>query len=358
MFVTKKFKLFSLKAGLPGFCFACIFVLFASCVSAPPPAPVAPRPPEPEWTRGGGLHARFNRHFYLTAVGHGRSIQAAEMDAFRQLVSIFGVTVQADVRLAEAYRATGAASVHNINFGSEIILGAGMDNLIGAEIGDRWNDGRSNFVALAVLNRARATEVYSQMIRANQETINNLTNMTAAERNSFDGFSRYQFAAVIADMNANYAAVLTAVGSPQYAQGLRTGDDFRRGAREIAAAIPISVNVRNDRNNRIRSAFERSFADLGFRTGGGNTRYRLDVDVTLFPADLPSPNVVHVRYEINANLINTVTNMVLIPYSINGREGHRNLSEAENVAIRIAERRIAEDYANLVNEFLFRLLPR
>ena len=357
-----------LKMAVAGLCLA---LVFASCATPTPAAraPVAAGvpglavPPEPGWVTG-GPHDRFANFAYLTAVGSGDSRQAAEMDAFRALVSTFGVTVQADIRLAEVYRRTGAAATHDVVFGQEIILGAGMDNLIGAEIGDRWEGaGRGNTFALAVLNRERASLIYSDMIRANLEIIDNLTNMPPAERNSLAGFSRYQFAAVIADMNANYAAVLSVVGSPVH--GLRSGDDFRRGAQEIAAAIPIGINVSNDRAGRIQGAFARAFSDLGFRTGGANQRYVLDVNLYVRPTDHAAPGeepdepprVVFSRMELSADLIDTARGAVLLPFNFNQREGHRTQSEAENRVFSEAERRIGREYGPMLSDFLSQLIP-
>ena len=352
-----KARIFSLaKAGLP--CLGVVFLL-ASCATAGAiPVAQMERAAEPGWTRAGGLHPRFNSQMYLTAVGFGNSRQAAEMDAFRALVSIFGVDVQADVRLTEAFRgAEGGAGAHQVDIGSEIVLGAGMENLVGAEIGDRWDDGRRDHFALAVLNRARATQIYSEMIRANQELIATLTNLPSEDRNSFDGFSRYQFAAAIADMNATYAAVLSAVGSPQYAQGLRTGDDFRRDAQQIAVAIPIGISVRGDRAGRVQGAFASAFASQGFRTGAGNQRYMLNVDIVLLPTDHQGANV-FARMELSANLVDTRTGAVLIPFNFDLREGHRTQSEAEHRAFLVAEQRIEREYGAMLANYLAGLVPR
>ena len=351
MLMAKFFIL--LKTGLVGLCLA--FVV-ASCATAPAASTVT-RPQEPGWVTGGS-HERFSNTTYLTAVGSGSSRSAAELDAFRHLVSTFGVSVQADVRLAEAYRRTGAVATHEIAFGQEIVLDAGMDNLIGAEIGDRWEGrGRGSSFALAVLHRERATQIYTEMIRANLEIIDNLTNISLTERNSLNGFSRYQFAAVIADMNTNYAAVLSVVGAPPV-HGLRSGDDFRLSAQEIATAIPIGIHIRNDRAGRIQGAFATAFSDLGFRTGGTNPRYLLDVDVIIHPTDHPGARVIFKRMELTANLIDTTTGAVLLPFAFNVREGHATQSEAENRTFLVAEQRINNEYRDMLSNYLSQLIPR
>ena len=335
-------------------------IAFTACAtSGVVPAPTPAADPAPEWTRG-STHERFSEHMYITAVGSGNSRHAAEMDALGRLVLRFGVDIQVDESLRETYwetmrGGTVAGWGQNVALDREVVLGGGIDNLIGAEIGDFWGN-RTGSYALAVMNRARTVQIYSELVRANQEIIDNLTNMSAAERNTLGGFSRYQFAAVIADMNISYGAVLSVIGAPQYAQGLRRGDDFRRGAQEIAAAIPISVSVRNDRAGRIQGAFAAAFSDLGFRTGGTDPRYVLDVDVVLLPTE-HAGRFVFARMELSANLTDT-TGAVLLPFSFNLREGHIHLSEAENRTFISAERRISSEYRDMLSNHLSQLIPR
>jgi len=327
---------------------------------------VVANPVQPGWVRG-GAHARFDSSTHITAVGSGNSRHAAERDALRQLVLHFGARILVDERITESYREAmrgGATATwtHDLAFDSTILIDAGMDNLIGTEIGDVWEDGRGNVFALAVLNRARAVQIYSERIRANQEIIANLTDMSAAERNTLGGYSRYRLAAVIADMSISYGEILSVIGAPQYAHGLRRGDELRRGAQEIARAIPIGVNVRNDRGGRIQGAFARSLSDLGFRIGGANPRYILDVNININPTDhqatIGGQPIIFTRIEVGANLIDTGTGTVLLPYDFNFRgTGHRTQSEAENLAFNEAVQRIDREYRDIFSDYLSRLIP-
>jgi hypothetical protein len=48
---------------------------------------------------------------------------------------------------------------------------------------------------------------------------------------------------------------------------------------------------------------------------------------------------------------------VLLPFNINGREGHLNLPEAENRAVAAAEKKINEGYGTVLSDYLSTLLP-
>ena len=310
----------------------------------------------PEWTRT-RMHPNYSTQLYLVGVGQGGSRQAAELDAIRQLVNLFGVTVQADTRVSEAFRGVeGGAGTSSLDQLNEISLAAGMDNLIGAEIADRWDDGRTAFYALAVLNRASATRTYTDMIRVNENQIATLTNISAAEKNSFEGFSRFQFAAVLAERNANYAAVVaeTSGNRPQ----VTSADDLRREAAGIANNIPIGIRISGDSNQLIQAAFASAFTEIGFRTGGANARYVLDVTVALEQTTHPNPNFTFAQMQLTANLTDTQGNNILLPYSLNFREGGANFGTASQTAFRTAVRRIGEEYADKVFEHLSNLLPQ
>jgi len=342
--------------SLPKACLA-LFCLFLA------PLPAAAQAAQPGWVAN--PYARFNRQTYLAAVGSGVSRATAERDALGRLAATFGVGIHVDERIRESYREvtrSGGSAVwaHHVYLDSETRAVVGMDNLIGAEIVDFWNDGRGTGFALAVMNRERAVRIYSELVRANREAINSLVNMSAAERNTLAGFSRYQLAAVFADMNISYGAVLSVLGAPVH--GLRRGDYFRREAQDIRGAIPIGINVRNDRGGMVRDAFARAFSDLGFRIGGAGSRYVLDVDISVTLDQRFSAHhdawITWAYKTLRADLRDTVAGTVLLPYSLhNIREGHVSRPQAEDWVFRRAVEAIGRDYGNLLAGYLAGLVP-
>jgi hypothetical protein len=125
---------------------------------------------------------------------------------------------------------------------------------------------------------------------------------------------------------------------------MKKGGDYRLEAAEIVRNIPIELRVSGDRSDRIKNAFSRALASAGFRTGA-NQRCRLAVNLTLAPADLSGQRNTYIRFTVDANLTDTAdANRVLFPFNVSGREGHVNIPEAENRAIREAEKMIEADY--------------
>jgi hypothetical protein len=236
-----------------------------------------------------------------------------------------------------------------------------MDSLVGAEIKDVWYDGKSVYYAAAVMERGKTAVLYTDMINSNRRIIQDLVTISDAEKNTLNAFSRYQLAAAIADTNRVYANVLSVVGKGPGSiipGELKKGDDYRLEAANITKNIPIGVRVTGDRSDRIRSAFASVISKAGFRSGENNPRYVLEVNLTLTEVQLPNQQNKFARYVVDANLTDTAGGVVLLPYNINGREGHLNLSEAENRAVATAEKKINEGYGGILADYLSTLLPK
>ena len=228
---------------------------------------------------------------------------------------------------------------------------------MGAEIRETWFDGSGTCYALAVMDREKTARVYTEMIRSNQAMIARLVDMSAGEKTTLEGFSRYQLAAAAADINTAFGNLLSLVGSAP-PRGLEKGDAYRLAAEDISKSIPVAVEVKNDRDGRIRDAFAQALSELRFKSGGASSPYVLQVDLSLNEVQLANQQNKFIRYVLNANLVDVKGKTTLLPYSINGREGHLTLGEAENRAVAAAERRIGAEYKDRLSEYLAQMLPK
>lgn len=334
----------------------------AATLSDPSTTPSVSSSVQPGWTRN--PYTAYDRNIYFAATGHGKNRREAERAAFAALTASFGQSIQADFNIMSTYTEAVSRGVvqvsQNAAVQEAIKTSVALDALIGAEIGDVWDGGKNIVYAAAIMNKAKTAILYADMIRSNQQTITNLITMSNAEKNSLDGYSRYQLAAVIADATRAYANILSLTGNTAGIEpgSLKNGDDYRLLAVTITKTIPITVIVTNDRSDRIRSAFVSVFGAIGFRSGGNNSRYVLKVTVNLSEAVFPDKTFKHAQYEIDANLTDTTDGTVLLPFNINGREGHANLPEAEKRAVAAAEKKIKDNYGQLLFAYLSALLPK
>jgi len=314
---------------------------------------------EPDWVRD--PYTKYDSQAYVAAVGRSGARDLAEKDALGRLVAIFGQSIQVDDRVATSYQEAAKSGVtaswsETTTVDSVISTSAGMDSLVGAEIGEIWDNGKGVIFTAAFLNKAKALQLYSEMIKSNQAMIDNLVNIPASERDSLEGFARYQFAATIADVTTSYANLVSVIGGA--VQGLKRGDDYRLEAANITKAIPVGLRVQNDKSGRIEGAFAKAVSDIGFRSGGINSRYILDVNVIAEPIAISGSTNNWTRIEVSANLRDTNSGTVLLPFNFNDREGHTSQAEADNRAYATAERKINEEYAKLLGDYLSKLLPK
>jgi hypothetical protein len=319
---------------------------------------------EPAWVNS--PDAVFDRASFVAAVGYGSGREIAEKNAFTNLTALFGQSIQGDqvvtTRYSEAVRNGAVASwTEDTAVTNAIKTSVELESLVGAEIRDYWYDGKSTHYAVAVMDRQKTAALYADMIHSNERIIDDLVTMPERVKNSLDGYSRYTLAGTIADANRVFANVLSVVGNTGTGinpAGMKKGDDYRLEAANITKTIPIAVRVTNDRADRIRGAFASAFNKAGFRSGGNNSRYVLNVTVTISEVQLANQQNKFARYVVDANLTDSAEGIVLLPYNINGREGHLTLPEAENRAIAAAERRINEAYGKVLSDYLSTLLPQ
>jgi hypothetical protein len=315
---------------------------------------------KPAWVEN--VDSIYDNSRYVAAVGNASTRDMAEKNALANLAAVFGQSIKADQTITNTYQEAvrnGVTSTwtDNISMQNTINTTASMDTLIGAEVKEVWYDSGSTHYAVAVMENARTAQIYTDMIKANQNMIANLVNMKDNEKNSLEGFSRYQFAAAVADINVAYGNVLQVIGAPVPA-GVVKGDNYRLEAKNITKSIPIGIVVKNDKSGRIQGAFAKALSDAGFRSGGNNSRYILDVDITISPVEYPNNTNKFARIELGANLTDTSVKSVLLPYNFNTREGHTTAAEAENRAYVAAERKISEEYKNILSDYLNQLLPK
>jgi hypothetical protein len=354
-------------------CGLLVLVFFYGCSGTPPsgnsgyaspemaagvPAPAGSGFGRPLWIDS--TDAVYDRNLYIAGVGTGKDRTNAEQGAFAALSAIFRQSLQADQSISTSYQeavknGVTASWTENTSVENAIKTSTAME-LVGAEIRDVWS-GDGTFYAVAVMEKAKTARVYTQMIRDNLRILESLVDIPAGGRDSMDGLARFQFALAIAETNQIFSTVLSVIGAP-VPEGIKPPDDYRLEVSSIIKNIPVSVSVEGDQDGRIRGAFASALSSAGFRTGGNNSRYQLRARISFSGLELPNQTNKFIRYNLEGNFIDASTAAILFPYSSVGREGHQTLSEARSRAVRAAENKIKEEYAQALSAYLSQLIPK
>lgn len=314
----------------------------------------------PEWVNN--PRTTYNEAQYVSAVGQGNSREAAEKSATTALIAIFGQNIKGETTINERYAKAIRSGTITVSEDSELTRNmsssVSMESVIGAEIKDTWDDGAGTFYAVSVMDKMKAAPTYASLLDTNEETIAQLTAINEADKNTFDAYARYDLAATIADTSLQFVNVLSVINPAQAASkraSLASADTFRLACLAIAEKIPVEVIVYGDSEDRVRSAFSNVLSQSGFKVGTSESRYVIEATLSLTEAVLLNNANKFVRYVLDARLTDRATGKVLLPFSLNGREGHTSVPEAEHRAIRSVEQKIGSEYNNRFSEFLTQL---
>jgi len=327
------------------------------------PAPVQPTRggQEPRWVAD--PYAAYPRERYLAAVGFAPNRAEAEKKALAALTAIFGQSIQADFSAVTAYSEAVSkgivSSSETTNVRDRVSTSTSLDTLIGAEIGNIWDDARGTVYAAAYLDKERAIAVYGNMLQTNLKNIEKLTAMTAAEKNTLDGYARYRLAAVIAGINAKHAGVLAQCGGPTAASlNMPGADALNIEASNIIKNVTVIVSVKGDSGNRIRDAFTKVISAEGLRTRGNSPPYTLEVNVDMSDVSFPNNSNKFCRFTVSAELIENSTDSALLPFNFSDRVGHSTYEAAQAMAFQQAEKSISEKFPAIFRGYLEGLLPK
>lgn len=316
-------------------------------------------PPKPVWVDN--PREVYSDARYVAAVGYGPDRESAEKSALGALVAVFGQNVSGETvvtsQYTEAVREGRVLVTEDSTVQQAVTSSWEQDTIVGAEIKDTWFDGNRTTYAVAVMDKSRAMVLYAELIEANESSIQSLTAIPAAERNTLDAYARFDLAATIAEANAGFVNVLSVV-SPGAAAARRSGltmvEDMRLECRKIAEKIPITVQVENDREDRIRSAFSSVISGAGFKIAESGSRYTLQAVLRLSETELPKNPNKFARYQVESRLTDAQNATSVLPWTISGREGHATLPEAEHRAVRAAEKKIQTEFGAVFSDFLSR----
>jgi hypothetical protein len=313
----------------------------------------------PDWVRN--PNANFPESQYVAAAGDGKTMEEAQYKARANLLGIFGMKLSDESVIAEMFSQTSSASGTNWNetVSSDRKISSSAEGILsGCEIKENFNAG-NQFYALAVMEKAKAASTYTDIIKRLAQSITEVLNIP--NKNTIDGYARYRVASIMAkDIDSCINVLRFVGGSGSVPAGLKSESEYMTEASNIIKTIPVRVVLTRggelDREGRILSAFQKTIGNVGFRTGDNSSPYVLEVTLALSEVELAGQTNKFARYEITANLIQLSTRQGVVPtYSINGREGHATLSEAQQRAVRAAESKINSEYKDLLEDHLSQL---
>ena len=313
----------------------------------------------PEWVLQPS--AVYPNASYITYVGSGADRNLSEVSALQGLASVFGQSVKSDTtantRMIQA-KADGLVANGNVQaFSQEVKRKVDVDNLIGVEVKEYWQDVSNNtFYAIAVLDKAKAADIYTNMIKKNAGAIDTVLKNIGSDKYSFDSFGSYDFAEEIAienEKNLNKISVI----NPSLVDGLKSycpsSKNFHAKKMEIAKNIPICVQTFNDEHGRYKQAFSKAITEAGFKgTFDDSVRYTLTAKFEFERSDTTDKKTVRCRYNCESYILDSKTGHQIVPFAIKGRESHVDYTEAQRKAEAALIGKIQKDFSEALYKYI------
>ncbi len=313
----------------------------------------------PEWVNQAS--AVYPNSSFITYVGSGPDRDSSEVKALQGLASVFGQAIKsestASSRMVQAKEKGLVANANVQAFSLDVKRNVDVDNLIGVETKEFWQDvANETWYAIAVLDKAKAVDIYTTMIKKNASAISTVLNNAAADKASLDGFGSYDFAEDIALENEKHLQKLSVI-DPSCVDGLKSycpsSKKIHAEKMQIAKQIPISVQTYNDDHGRYKEAFSQAISEAGFRgTYDASVRYNLIAKFSFERSDTTDKKTIRCRYNCESYILDTKSNHQIVPFTIKGRESHVDYAEAQHKAETAMIGKIKKDFSKAFYDYI------
>ena len=313
----------------------------------------------PEWINQPS--AVYPNSAYITYVGNAADRSASEVNALQGLAAIFGQSVKSDStansRMTQAKENGLVANANVQTFSQEVKRKVDVDNLVGVETKEYWQDAANGtWYAIAVLDKAKAADIYAEMIKKNASAIDTVLNNIGSDKNSFDAFGAYYFAEEIAVENEKHLNKISVIDN-SLTGGLKSycpsSKNLHAKKMEIAKNIPINIQTFNDEHGRYKQAFSKAVADAGFKgTFDDSVRYTLIAKFEFERSDTTDKKTVRCRYNCESYIVDATTGHQIVPFTVKGRESHVNYEEAQRKAEGALVEKIKKDFSEALYSYI------
>ena len=311
----------------------------------------------PEWVNSPS--SVYPNSDYITYVGSASDRDTSEIKALQGLAAVFGQSVKSDStansRMVQA-KENGLVANASVNtFSQNIKRSVDVDSLIGVETKEFWADDDGTWYAIAVLDKAKATDIYTDMIKKNASAISTVIK-NIDDKYSFDGFSAYDFAEAIAAENEKHLNKMSVIDSSKVNDlkaACPSSKKFHADKMDVAKNIPVCVQTFNDDHGRYKEAFSQAIAEAGFKgTYDDSVRYILVAKFEFEESKTTDGKTTRCRYNCESYILDTVTQHQIVPFTVKGRESHVDYNEAKHKAETAMISKIQKDFSKAFYDYI------
>jgi hypothetical protein len=314
----------------------------------------------PEWVDGESI--QYPSSQYLTGVGFDVDRTFAEDKARSEISKIFMSKIDSKTRSYEEYLQTtsrGKAKTEQAINIEEITKVSTQKVLSGVRIASVYKEtGRQPlFYALAVLDRGQSARILTDKIHALDREIQDLVRRSEAEGDMLVTIKYLTQAIEKHILREAYDAELRIVSSS--GRGIYPPTHFAkiRGKLEsmLLRDFLIGVSVKGSRADEIQDALLQGLNQQGFAISEDLNRAQVLVrgTVEIRPLEGGASEWKYVRWRTHFDMVNKKGGAVFGSVNKTGREGHLNLPQAENRAVRKIQKALTTEIAQKMKGYIF-----
>ncbi len=315
---------------------------------------------KPDWIDGESIQYPSSR--YLTGVGYDPDRKSSEDKARAEIAKIFFSKIDSRTRSYQDYlqiTSKGKSKTRETFSIEEITKVSTQKVLSGVRISSVYQDTGSEpiFYALAVLDRDQSAKILRDKIQQLDQDIKGLLTRAKGEGDMLAKVKYLKQSIQKHILREAYDAELRIV-SPS-GGGISSPIHFTEIKSRLESILLrdflIGVSVKGSRAVEIQEALVQGLNQQGFSIGEDLNRAKVLIRgaVEIKALDRGSPEWKYVQWRAHFDLVDKVGGSVFGSVSKTGREGHRNLPQAENRAVRKIRKALTTEISEEMRQYIF-----
>jgi len=314
----------------------------------------------PDWVDGDSI--RYPSSKYLTGVGYGPDRKSAEDTARAEIAKIFFSKIDSRTRSYQDYLQTtsrGKSSIKETFTIEEITRVSTQKVLSGVRISHVYQDTgpESTFYALAVLNRDQSAKILRDKVRELDQGIKGLLIRAQGEGDTLARIKSLKQSIRKHVMREAYDAELRIVS--RSGTGISPPIHFTEIKSRLESILLrdffIGVSVTGSRAGEIHEALVQGLNQQGFSISGdlGRAHVLVRGTVEISALDRGTTEWKYVQWRAHFDMVDKKGGSVFGSVNKTGREGHLNLPQAENRAVRKIRKALTTEIAQEMKRYIF-----
>ena len=301
-------------------------LLLTSCVSST------------AWTEN--PYDKYSEDRYLCALGYGKDMSSAELDAKKSLIELFALQAESrnEKSLLDAFR-DGETSYREM-FTSSLSTTSSVEELYGVQILERQEDKKSGeCTALAVLDKRAAANHYRQLVDSEKNALAELKAVVEASIGTFESISNADlYLKLISPYNLHVATYNYLASENMSLISQAEGESL---CRKAISAIVFAIKVNGDYSRIIESDMSKTLTSLGFRVSSLGTTTEANVNVSWNDGEMGV--LKYAAYDASIFITDKDSGKTLLAFTTKEREIQKTYSAAYSRACKMIAQAFDEE---------------